>query len=211
GTLPPLLSTLTTTPKQPRPTAINTTNLTHQLAVLSEPEQHHHLLTLVRTHAAAVLGHPTPDAIQDERGFPDIGLTSLTALELRNTLSAVTGLQLPTVVVFDYPTPTALASYLRDRICVDTTTTSAAALIELEKLETALIASSSQSDRERKAIARRLQELARKLNGTEQTPDDMTHKILSASPDEILDFIDSELDNGLAYTAPSNEVPRDGQ
>src|SRR5262249_48821619 len=79
-------STLTTTPKQPRPTAINTTSLTHQLAVLSEPEQHHHLLTLVRTHAAAVLGHPTADTIHPNNPFKDHRFHSLPPLELRHPL-----------------------------------------------------------------------------------------------------------------------------
>ena len=61
---------------------------------------------------ATVLAHPDPGALDTERPFKDLGIDSLTALELRNTLTRQTGLALPATLIFDHPTPTALAAHL---------------------------------------------------------------------------------------------------
>ncbi|MFF8452873.1 beta-ketoacyl synthase N-terminal-like domain-containing protein, partial [Streptomyces leeuwenhoekii] len=79
---------------------------------LTPEQQHDTLLALARTHIAAVLGHPTPDTIDADRTFRDLGFDSLTAVELRNRLSRATGLRLPTTLAFDHPTPTALTHHL---------------------------------------------------------------------------------------------------
>ncbi|SED08292.1 pimaricinolide synthase PimS1 [Streptomyces sp. 2131.1] len=77
-------------------------------------EQDRYLEELVRGHAAAVLGHGDPAGVAADRGFTELGLDSLGAIELRNRLQKATGLRLPATLMFDYPNSAALAGFLRE-------------------------------------------------------------------------------------------------
>ncbi|MFD6434636.1 beta-ketoacyl synthase N-terminal-like domain-containing protein [Streptomyces venezuelae] len=92
------------------------TDWSARLAPLSAAEQLRLLTEAVRTHAAAVLGRSDPEALRGDATFKQLGLDSLTAVELRNRLVADTGLRLPTALVFRHPTPAAVAAHLRERL-----------------------------------------------------------------------------------------------
>lgn len=83
-----------------------------QLSGLADAEQRRFVADLVRSHAAAVLGHGTVDFIKDDKALKDAGFDSLTSVELRNRLAAATGLRLPATLVFECPTPAAIAGRL---------------------------------------------------------------------------------------------------
>ncbi|MFC6983076.1 beta-ketoacyl reductase [Streptomyces cirratus] len=80
------------------------------------PERVRYAEELVRGHAAAVLGHGDPAGVGADRGFTELGLDSLGAIELRNRLQKATGLRLPATLMFDYPNSAALAGFLLDEL-----------------------------------------------------------------------------------------------
>ncbi|MDM4723013.1 type I polyketide synthase [Micromonospora sp. WMMA1363] len=90
--------------------------LLRRLAGLAPEEQEKLLIGIVQAEAAGVLGFRGPELTQGTHKFTEIGFDSLTAVELRNRLSAATGVKLPATLIFDYPTPVALAGYLRGEL-----------------------------------------------------------------------------------------------
>ncbi|WP_417801398.1 type I polyketide synthase, partial [Streptomyces heilongjiangensis] len=90
--------------------------LRDRIAALPADDRDRALLDLVLGAVAAVLGHTDPGTVEATRSFRDLGFDSLTAVELRNRLATASGLTLPSTLVFDHPTPTALARLLRHEL-----------------------------------------------------------------------------------------------
>ncbi|WP_460062338.1 SDR family NAD(P)-dependent oxidoreductase [Streptomyces sp. YKOK-I1] len=117
GPVPPLLAGLART----RRTVAGRTpaagpgaagDLAAELTRLHATDRHRRLAEEVCRQVAAVLGHASATRIDPEQSFKELGFDSLTAVELRNRLNAATGVLLPATLVFDYPTPAALADHL---------------------------------------------------------------------------------------------------
>ncbi|MFD3685506.1 type I polyketide synthase [Nocardiopsis sp. NPDC058631] len=155
---------------------------------LSAAEREDAVLALVRAETAAVLGHTRPEEVELGRGFLDAGGTSLGAVQLRNRLNELTGLDLPVTVVLDHPTAPALGRHLADRLAQASGAglPPLPVLDELERLETAL-AASAVDDGTRRELGDRLRGLLRRLDGTDAGAD-----IDGATDDQLLDLIDQE-------------------
>jgi polyene macrolide polyketide synthase len=109
GALPPLFSGIVRVPRR-RSAAAG--SLAAKLASLPRAEAESLVLDLVRSEVAAVLGYASPQEVEPGKAFRDLGFDSVTAVDLRNRLSAVAGLRLPATVVFDYPSSAGLAEHL---------------------------------------------------------------------------------------------------
>jgi len=110
-----LLSTFMTEPIENNEPISNTGDDLSQLQDLSKQDQIYGLVEMVRAQTAKVLGSSI-DRIDPTIGFFDMGMDSLTSVELRNALQASTKLNLPTTLIFKYPTVVALAAYLADEL-----------------------------------------------------------------------------------------------
>ncbi|MFI5717448.1 type I polyketide synthase [Nocardia sp. NPDC051750] len=118
GVLPDLLAELVPTRTRRAPAESTGGRLLAELAATAEDKREILALTRTREHIAAVLGLPTGGALHAEAAFSELGIDSLSAIELRNRLSAATGMRLPATLVFDYPTAAALAGFLLSKVTV---------------------------------------------------------------------------------------------
>ncbi|MEU5690150.1 SDR family NAD(P)-dependent oxidoreductase [Streptomyces venezuelae] len=184
-----------------RPTATaggQPADLAGRLAALPPSDRHHTLVRLIREQAATVLGHH-PDGLTPGSTFKELGFDSLTAVELRNRLSAATGLRLPSGLVFDHPDADILAEHLGAQLAPDGDTPAGQEATEpllrdLAKLEHAL-SSAHVEHLDADAVTTRLETLLSKWKSASAAPGSGSTKeqLKVATTDQVLDFIDKEL------------------
>jgi acyl transferase domain-containing protein/acyl-coenzyme A synthetase/AMP-(fatty) acid ligase/acyl carrier protein len=188
GNLPPIMRGLVR--GRPSRERAATGLLAQRLAQTPEVHREELLLELVRAQAAAVLGYSALEAVAAERTFKDCGLDSLGAVELRNRLGQVSGLRLPSTLIFDHPSPAALAGFLSSRLGAGGDAGSRLGA-EIDRLEDLLAAAGG--DEQARAIARLQVLLARTSAGARDGEASQPDQDLdSASDEEVIALIEEE-------------------
>ncbi|MEU0538035.1 type I polyketide synthase, partial [Amycolatopsis tolypomycina] len=164
--------------------------LAARLAAASPAEGLRIVTELVRTHAAAVLGHDGTGEVPATRAFRELGFDSLTAVELRTRLGAATGVKLPATVVFDYPNAAVLGEHVWT-LLGGAGTGHAATLDELDRLAASLTPA---DDAARAEIAARLDALARRFRSRPEA-DQADESLQAATADEMFALLEDELDD----------------
>ncbi|MEV6196135.1 type I polyketide synthase [Streptomyces sp. NPDC051920] len=200
----PLLRTLARTTAAPGgPASPQNTDvpLAQQLGSLPADEAQSVLLDAVRTQTALVLGHADTGRVAPAVTFKTLGIDSLTALELRNRLAAATGLKLPATLVFDHPTPTAVARFLGTRITPDPGAAQQSPADHLAKeiehlgarLEDAFRTLAEADRTTISTLLGALQGRVRAMAGDDGSPVAIADQIGAASAGELLALLDKEL------------------
>ncbi|MGW7047817.1 type I polyketide synthase [Streptomyces avermitilis] len=154
------------------------------------PERRELLLDVVREQVAATLGHDASRGLDPGKSFQGLGFDSLTAVELRNRLTTITGLALPTALVFDHPTPGALAEFLCSELGGGAADGPEPALAQIDRLE-AVLGAAELGDEGRAMVAARLSELTRSWSAAPRTGTPV--QLDDVDADELIDFITHEL------------------
>ncbi|MGI5532191.1 SDR family NAD(P)-dependent oxidoreductase [Streptomyces syringium] len=201
GALPALLRDLVHVPAADAgpPPAADT--LRGRVGLLAPEERRQAVLASVCEQVAVVLGHATPEAVDPQRSFKDLGFDSLTAVELRNRLTSATGLTLSATLVFDYPTPVVMADHIDEVLLAELGAPADPFLARLDDWAAGL-AATELDDTERERVAARLRLLAAQWGdgadaryggdgGTGGTT--VADELDSADDDELIDFIGKEL------------------
>ncbi|QNP68035.1 SDR family NAD(P)-dependent oxidoreductase [Streptomyces roseirectus] len=221
GTASPLYRELVGTawrsPTEQTPDAAPEPDLPRQLAGTPAPEREALLLDRVRAHAAAVLGHRDGRRVEPGRTFKELGFDSLMGVELRNRLTAAAGRRMPAGLLFNHPTPTAVARHLRDTLApapADGSLTET-----LDALESLMTTGHPEqladtADRLRLLLAHceeRTAVLTPAGHPAPGTDHGVRQTLAEASVDELFSFIDQELGQGPGPHSTANSHSREGE
>ncbi|MGW1163803.1 beta-ketoacyl reductase, partial [Streptomyces sp. NPDC002519] len=172
--------------------------LAKRLRGLGAAERDRAVLEVVQSQVAGVLGRGAAGSVDPAKAFKELGFDSLTAVDLRNRLNSVTGLNLPATLIFDHPTVLALRDHLSAALAPDADDNADHLLGELDKLRTVLAGTAPAADETtRTEIAHRLQQLVTTWSAgaadDTRTPDrDDRAEIDNASDDELFALLDDK-------------------
>ncbi|MEU3349768.1 beta-ketoacyl synthase N-terminal-like domain-containing protein [Streptomyces sp. NPDC006700] len=165
-----------------------------ELAALGPAERERRLVSLVRAQAAAVLGHPGPDAVGPRAVFKELGFDSLAGVELGDRLTALTGLRLPATLVFNFPTPELAARRIGELLVASASPPQGSCDDELTRFE-AVVRTLPDDDPERRAVADRLDALVASLRRNSAPREYFSDEDIDSVPvDRLLDIIDEEFE-----------------
>jgi acyl transferase domain-containing protein/acyl carrier protein len=179
--------------------------LAKRLASVAPGERESVVLEFVRSEVASVLGFSSPADVDPGLTFKELGFDSLGAVDLRNRLNVAAGLQLPATLVFNYPTSSALATYLLDQVTVTDESSDESLAASLQKLENAL-ESSEPAAEEHGQIATRLRAIAAKLEAGDRQEHqaDAIDQIEAASAQELFELAEREWATDVTAGAVEN-------
>ncbi|WP_433754965.1 SDR family NAD(P)-dependent oxidoreductase [Nocardia sp. CA-135398] len=169
-----------------------------ELGLIPEAEREQAVVDFVLEQVAAVLGYSSAADIEPDKGFDEIGLDSLSGVELRNRLSKATGLHIPVTLVFDYPTAPELAGYLYERLAPAVAVPPAAAgttsddIAHLAAMVDRVLAAAGDDDATVTALLGIGDRLRSHLGGRWRGDEDEYADLATHSPDELFDLIDEE-------------------
>jgi acyl transferase domain-containing protein/NAD(P)-dependent dehydrogenase (short-subunit alcohol dehydrogenase family)/acyl carrier protein len=169
--------------------------LVERLADAPGEERQEIMLKFLCEELAVVLGHASPETVDPERTFKELGFDSLAVVQLRSRLNAASGLALPATLVFNYPTPSALACYLEEQMAPTVGTRSGSIGDGIRAIERGLVSQPPEDSVQRARLASRLRAALAQLEADEDQNGngDLAQQIRTASADELLALCESEL------------------
>jgi acyl transferase domain-containing protein len=191
-TLPPTLRGLVRPTAVRRAVARQDGVVAGRLGTLPESERESYLLGVVSEQVAAVLGFASAASVEPERAFQEMGFDSLTSVELRNQLGALTGLKLTATIVFDHPTPARLAARLHELLGPGRNAAEPL-LAEIDRLEALLGSAAGGLNGSTAKVTARLDALMRKWADTQTGHAEQDADLDVATDDELFAVLDNEL------------------
>ncbi|MEV7563561.1 phosphopantetheine-binding protein, partial [Streptomyces sp. NPDC089795] len=169
--------------------------LVRQLEAMPEEDRFDAVLAVVLGEVAAGLGHASAESVGADRSFQELGFDSLIAVELRNRLSEIAGVKLPSTLVFDYPTPRELAGYLTRTLAPQQASASELLFRQIAGIES-LLAGISPGEVDLVQARERLRDLFSQHSEAEAADGGAAQSgsLLGSTDDELFKFLDEELD-----------------